>query len=213
MRGVFVMRMSLWLFVLVIPLSWLSRSGWADIYAYTAETGAISLSNVPTDERFTVLIKALPEAVERPETPVAALAKPVPTVAGVQPYAPMVDKIARVHGLDSALLHAVIAVESRYNPNAVSRAGASGLMQLMPATARHYGVTDLFDPEQNMHGGARYLSYLLEKFDSDTSLALAAYNAGETAVFKYGNRIPPYRETTDYVQRVLAKYRTYRAEL
>jgi len=205
------MRWSIWLFVLVFPLSWLSRSGWADIYAYTAENGAVTFSNVPTDSGFTVLIAAPAEAPVAVEP--AATGEPVNRALALKPYAPMVARIARDYGLDSALLHAVIAVESRYNPNAVSSAGAAGLMQLMPATAKHFGVADRFDPEQNMHGGARYLSYLLEKFDSDTSLALAAYNAGETAVFKYGRRIPPYRETTDYVKRVLEKYQTYRAEL
>ncbi len=125
----------------------------------------------------------------------------------------MVAEVALVHGLDSALLHAVISVESRYNPNAVSRAGAVGLMQLMPATAKRYGVKDSFDPAQNLHGGAKYLRDLLTLFDSDINLVLAAYNAGEYAVIKNGNRIPPFPETRKYVPRVMGYYRQYQVKL
>ena len=108
-------------------------------------------------------------------------------------------------------MHAVVRAESAYNPNAVSRAGAVGLMQLMPATAAHYGVTNRRDPTQNLMGGTRYLAYLLKLFDNDLTLALAAYNAGEGAVQRYGNKIPPYRETQNYVRKVLAFYRQARA--
>jgi soluble lytic murein transglycosylase-like protein len=121
----------------------------------------------------------------------------------------MVNKIARTYGLESALLHAVISVESRYSPNAVSKAGAIGLMQLMPDTAKRYGVVDPLDPLQNLRGGARYLRYLLKKYNNDRNLALAAYNAGEASVAKYGNQIPPYPETTNYVPRVMGYYRKY----
>jgi soluble lytic murein transglycosylase-like protein len=106
----------------------------------------------------------------------------------------VVEEVSRAYGLESALLHAVISVESSYNPKAVSKAGAAGLMQLMPGTAKRYGVADAFDPAQNLRGGANYLRDLLKLFDSDVSLALAAFNAGEDAVMRYGNRIP-YRET------------------
>jgi soluble lytic murein transglycosylase-like protein len=122
----------------------------------------------------------------------------------------VVEDAARAHGLDSALLHAVIAVESGYDAKAVSKKGATGLMQLMPATAKRYGVADAFDPAQNVSGGAKYLRDLLDLFDSDTRLALAAFNAGENAVLKYGRRIPPYRETLRYVPKVLDHYRRYR---
>jgi soluble lytic murein transglycosylase-like protein len=125
----------------------------------------------------------------------------------------LVDEVSRTYGLESALLHAVISVESRYNPKAKSRKGAAGLMQLMPGTAKRYGVTDRFDPLQNLEGGARYLRDLLRMFDNNVSLTLAAYNAGEHAVAKYGNRVPPYRETRDYVPRVLDFYRQYQAGL
>jgi soluble lytic murein transglycosylase-like protein len=182
----------------------------ADIYAYTAGNGTVSLSNVPAHEHYTVLVAA---PVALPDTPAAAGSKVPPvTLASKAGYEQVVAQVAKTYGLDSALLHAVISVESRYRPNAVSRRGATGLMQLMPATARHYGVADPLDPVQNLHGGAKHLRHLLKRYDNDVSLALAAYNAGETAVARHGRQIPPFRETTNYVPRVLGFYRKYRAE-
>lgn len=175
----------------------------ANIYAYTGIDGSLSLSNMQEDDRYAILI---PSQSDRDA------GKPPASMAEKANYDGIVEEVAQTYGLESALLHAVISVESHYRPNAVSRAGATGLMQLMPLTARQYGVADPFDPVQNLHGGARYLSYLLKLFGNDVSLALAAYNAGETAVAKYGNRIPPYRETVNYVPKVLGLYRKYRAE-
>lgn len=186
----------------------LSGPGRADIYAYTADDGTVSLSNVPTDERYAVLIAAPPQAVAS-----AAARKPGSGLARKAGYDQVVDEVSRTYGLESALLHAVISVESRYNPKAVSRAGATGLMQLMPQTAKRYGVTDAFDPQQNLAGGARYLRDLLRMFNNDLSLALAAYNAGEHAVIRHGNRIPPYRETLNYVPQVLGFYQRYQSSL
>lgn len=186
----------------------------ADIYAYTADDGTVSLSNVPTDERYTVLITA-PKPVVVVAPVVAARNTTSGGTSGLARktgYDQVVDEVSRTYGLESALLHAVISVESRYNPKAVSKKGAAGLMQLMPQTAKRYGVADAFDPAQNLDGGAHYLRDLLRKFNN-ISLALAAYNAGEHAVAKHGNRIPPYRETMDYVPRVLDFYRRYRTEL
>lgn len=114
-------------------------------------------------------------------------------------------RIAKQHRLDPALLHAVISAESSFIPEAVSEAGAMGMMQLMPSTAQRFGVDDPFDPEANIDGGARYLRHLLDRF-ADLNLALAAYNAGEAAVQSYGNIIPPYPETQRYVEKVLAYY-------
>ena len=102
-------------------------------------------------------------------------------------------------------MRAVIQVESDFNPNCVSHKGARGLMQLMPATARRFGVTKLHDPEQNIHGGVRYLAYLLDLFNEDLPRVLAGYNAGENAVLKYGG-IPPYEETGTYVKRAMTVY-------
>jgi soluble lytic murein transglycosylase-like protein len=118
-------------------------------------------------------------------------------------YSHLIEQAAQRHGLMPALLHAVIRTESAYKPNALSHAGACGLMQLMPGTAARFNVGDIWDPAENIRGGATYLRLLLDMFDNDLRLALAAYNAGENAVKKYGNEIPPYRETQDYVRKVL----------
>jgi soluble lytic murein transglycosylase-like protein len=113
----------------------------------------------------------------------------------------LVDSIARQHDLEPSLVDSVIRVESNYNTNAVSPAGAMGLMQLIPSTARRFGVNDTFHPQQNIEGGVRYLKYLMELYHGDERLALAAYNAGEGAVAKYKG-IPPYPETQNYVYQV-----------
>jgi soluble lytic murein transglycosylase-like protein len=172
----------------------------------------VSLSNVPADNnRYTVLI-----ADQKNDTavlPTVTTRRLPPTLVNKAQYNQIVDTAAHTYGLDSALLHAVISVESHYNSQALSRKGAAGLMQLMPNTAKRYGVADAFDPVQNINGGARYLRDLLKLFNSDVSLALAAYNAGENAVVRYGNRIPPIRETMDYVPKVLSFYRKYQVEL
>lgn len=118
----------------------------------------------------------------------------------------MAGKIARRHGVDEALVHAVIQVESRYNAFAVSPRGAMGLMQLMPKTAARFDVDNAFDPVENVDAGVRYLKELLERYSGQKRLALAAYNAGEDAVERYSG-IPPYRETIDYVRRVLGQVR------
>lgn len=120
-------------------------------------------------------------------------------------YEPVIEKIARRHNLPTDLMHAIIVAESNYNRYAVSSKGASGLMQLMPDTARQYGVKNIFDPEQNIEGGARYLKDLIRMFNADTKLVLAAYNAGHNAVIRYGG-IPPFRETREYVRRITASY-------
>lgn len=190
----------------------LSLPAWADIYALTDADGAISLSNVPTDERYTVLIAA-PQQTVAAAASVTVVRTKKTGLARKAGYDQVVDEVSRSHGLESALLHAVISVESSYNPKAMSSKGAAGLMQLMPQTAKRYGVADSFDPRENLNGGARYLKDLLRMFNNDTRLALAAYNAGEHAVMKYGNRIPPYRETLRYVPRVMDFYQRYQAGL
>jgi hypothetical protein len=117
----------------------------------------------------------------------------------------LVDAISSTHGVDPALVRAVIKTESNFNPLAVSRKGALGLMQLIPETGRRYGVRDFFDPKQNIDGGVRYLKFLMEKFKGNLDLSLAAYNAGENLVERLG-RIPRIPETMSYVQKVRAIY-------
>ena len=139
----------------------------------------------------------------------------VPRHAQAEPaYAPApsaydssIQAAATENDVDPALIRAVISVESGGNPAARSPKGAMGLMQLMPETARKYGVKNLRDPVENIHGGARYLRFLMGMFGNDLKLVLAAYNAGEEAVMKYGRRVPPFAETTAYVPKVLSHYK------
>lgn len=194
--------------LLMLPGCSLCVPGWADIYSYTADDGTVSLSNVPADSRYALLFAEPGQAVAVTTPAGARKGKSDPATSG---YDEVVDEVSRIYGLESALLHAVISVESRYNPKAVSRKGAIGLMQLMPQTAKRYGVADAFDPRQNLDGGARYLRDLLRMFNNNVSLALAAYNAGEHAVKKHGNRIPPYGETLRYVPLVLEFYERYQS--
>jgi len=126
-------------------------------------------------------------------------------------YDNLIQQVASSKNVEAALLHAIIQTESAYNPYAVSPKGATGLMQLMPGTAKRYGVTDRTDAEANVIGGASYLRDLLKLFKNNKKLALAAYNAGEGAVERYGNQIPPYRETTNYVRKVIALYNLHRS--
>ncbi len=195
-----------WFLLLHLPAAAGPDSG--TIYAYADDTGAVSLSNVPTSRRYKPLVTdPLPGAAAATSDERSA---PRGTFARTR-FDDMIDQTAKTYGLESALLHAVISVESGYDPAALSPKGAAGLMQLMPVTAKRYGVADAMDPAQNVQGGARYLRDLEKQFHSDLSLVLAAYHAGETAVARYDNRIPPFRDTADYVPRVLANYRKYQA--
>ena len=124
-------------------------------------------------------------------------------------YHAIIQQAGRRHGVEAALIQAIIMAESSYNPRAVSNRGAAGLMQLMPATADSMGVKDKFDPEHNIDGGVRYFKRMLVRFDGDTRLALAAYNAGARKVRQY-NGIPPYKATRSYIARVFKYYQTYK---
>jgi soluble lytic murein transglycosylase-like protein len=181
----------------------------ADIYRYVDENGGVHFTNVPNDPRFTLYLatQKAPDAVTN--VLAARGVRSYPTEARKK-YHAQILAAARVYQLEPALLHAVISAESGYNALARSPKGARGLMQLMPDTARRYGVDNPLDPEQNIHGGAAYLRDLLTLFGNDVNLALAAYNAGEGRVMEYGNRIPPYRETTQYVPKVLDYYKRYK---
>lgn len=128
-------------------------------------------------------------------------------------YKSLIQKVANNTGLEAAFLHAIIQTESAYNPKAVSPKGAVGLMQLMPATAKRFGVKNRTNASSNVYGGARYLQFLLKLFRNNRLLAVAAYNAGENAVKRYGNKIPPYRETRNYVKKVMRLYRTLQGQI
>ena len=128
------------------------------------------------------------------------------------PFQKLIRDAATRYNLDPTLIHSVISIESNFNPKAVSRKNARGLMQLMPRTAELMGVKDSFDPGQNIDGGSHYLSDLLKKYKNDLTLALAAYNAGPDTVDKYGRRVPPYLETMKYVQRIAKTYAKLKAD-
>jgi soluble lytic murein transglycosylase-like protein len=180
----------------------------ADIYRSVDSNGTPTFTNVPpTGGRWELYVKTKSVPVRAEPAPDARRF----TVDSRARYASQIQAAATANNIDAALIRAVITAESGYNPSAISRTGAVGLMQLMPETASRYNVANSHDPEQNIHGGARYLSDLLRMFNYDMRLAVAAYNAGEQAVMKYGNRIPPYRETMAYVPKVLKFYERYRS--
>lgn len=165
----------------------------AEIYQYIDAKGVISLTNVPSDHRY--------RRVDLPSTHLHSM-------ISEQDLEPMITRFSAQHQLHPALIRAVIKAESDFDPRAVSRAGAIGLMQLMPQTAARMDVRDLYDPEDNIGGGTRYLRQLLDRFRGDLPLALAAYNAGEHVVDRY-RALPPIDETRRYVRKVLRYYRTF----
>jgi soluble lytic murein transglycosylase-like protein len=191
----------------ILLLAASSRAAPSGIYAYDAADGTVHLSNIPDDDRYAPLI------LEKVDPPAGQLAPSLPApaaAAGMADTLKLIDQAARDHRVDAALLQAVVTVESGYDPRAVSSKGAVGLMQLMPDTASRYGIADLYDPVQNLEAGARHLKYLSERFNCDLALVLAAYNAGEGAVKRHGNNIPPFRETAAYVPKVMRLYERLR---
>ncbi|MBK7660933.1 MAG: lytic transglycosylase domain-containing protein [Betaproteobacteria bacterium] len=179
----------------------------ADIFSFTDERGVVHFTNIPgLDRRYKLIRREAGSAVPRSGQAW------MPSEADIRRFSSIIDVAARSHGVEAALVQAVITAESGFNPNAISRAGASGLMQLMPDTARRYGVRNIFDPVENIHGGVRYLRDLLAMFKGDMRLALAGYNAGENAVIRAGNNIPPYAETQNYVPKVIQYYHRFRAK-
>lgn len=173
---------------------------WADIYRYEDEEGVVHFTDAPTDKKFKVFLRDLRKDRQLRTRFRVASGNP-------QEFEQLIQASAAKYGVNVALVKAVIQAESGYNPNAVSRTGASGLMQLMPGTAKQLKVADAFNPKQNVDGGVRYLKFLLDTFKGDVTLALAAYNAGLGKVAKYGG-VPPYEETRTYVSRVLSYMRS-----
>jgi soluble lytic murein transglycosylase-like protein len=176
----------------------------ADIYRYEDDEGIVHFTDAPTDRRFKVFMRDLKkDKLLRTKLQIAGSVNPAE-------YDQIITSCASKYGVSPSLIKAVIHAESGYNPNAVSRKGASGLMQLMPGTARSLKVSNNFDPKDNVEGGVKYLRFLLDTFRGDVSLAVAAYNAGLNKVARYGG-IPPYNETRTYVNRVLSYMQSYQA--
>lgn len=179
-----------------------------EVYSYVDPDGVVHFTNAPSDGRYRKVTRTADVAgVYRPPPRPSAAA----VGAGRNGYDPHIKSAAEKYRLPVELLRAVMAVESNYNARAVSEKGAVGLMQLMPRTAQDMYVADIWDPAQNIEGGARYLRYLANQYQGDVVKTLAAYNAGPDAVRRAGGAVPNIPETKEYVRRVLALYQDYRA--
>jgi soluble lytic murein transglycosylase-like protein len=174
----------------------------AQVFRIVDQEGVVHFTNNPCDPRY---VRLDPSACPAPEPAATAAVTPADSSAGVADLATRIESTAMRHGVDHRLVAAVVRVESGGNPRAISPKGARGLMQLMPARAAALGVQDAFDPAENLDGGIRHLKDLLARYGGNLRLALAAYNAGEDAVQKYGG-VPPYRETQEYVRKILQLY-------
>lgn len=202
----------------------------ADLWAYVDEQGQSHLADRQIDARYKLFFKG-ETTLDVPNGPASARAEAVEALAGtrlyqramderlVRRYEPLIETHAKINGLDPALVKAVMAVESAFDPRALSAKGAVGLMQVVPNTGERYGLTGdarksvaqkLLDPATNVRIGTRYLRDLLARFTDNLPLALAAYNAGEGSVALHDNSVPPFAETRDYVKRVQQVYALYR---
>lgn len=186
--------------VLIISLTaflvWGTLS-YADIYKYVDENGVTHFTNMPDSKRYKKIISEVPG-----KNTTESVTK---SASNTSDYHHIINSKAKKYDIEPSLVKAVISTESNWDPSAISRKGAMGLMQLMPFTARDMGVSNPFNPEENIEGGIKYLKFLLDKFDGDVSLALAAYNAGPTTIEESGG-IPRIQETQKYVKKVLSIY-------
>lgn len=204
---------NLWL---LIALLWSSAS-FADVYIWVDSNGTTHFAQKKLNKNYELLMRTPKQTQPASfgnwtDAPTKRVKIYKVNKKLRQHYHPTIVDIAARHQLEPALLHAVISAESGYNPQAVSRAGAVGIMQLMPGTAKMLGVSNSYDVLQNMEGGAKYLRLLLDTFNNK-QLALAAYNAGPGAVKKYNYAIPPYKETQNYVRKVMGYYERYSSEM
>ncbi len=170
---------------------------WADIYKYIDSSGVVHFTNTPTSTDY---ILYLQEKGRKKKT-----FRPAPRI-----YDAIIQRAEKAYGVEAALIKAVIQAESNFNPKAVSKMGARGLMQIMPENDQFLNISNAFDPSQNIMGGTRYLKQLLKRYDRKLPLALAAYNAGPDAVDRY-RQIPPFQETQAYVRKVMALYSRYKS--
>ncbi len=194
-------------FIAIMAVLFFAPQAHADVYKYVDKFGRVYLTDRPNHSGYKRIVRTLKGWTLPSGKGYANSGK------NRSLYGPAIAQAALRYKLPHALLHAVIKAESAYNPIAVSRAGAVGLMQLMPGTALRYGVINRKDPIANLSGGSRYLRDLMGMFKNNLVLALAAYNAGENAVIRYGRKIPPYPETQTYVRRVLQYYKQYQLSM
>jgi len=190
--------------VIFFCLFLLTSPSFAGIYRYVDENGVIYFTNCPRDPKFKLYIRESKDDVGDDNHSSSAS-----YIKDSNQYDSVISEFSKKYQVDFALIKAIIRAESGFNPFAVSRKGARGLMQLMPETALRMNVSNIFNPRENIEGGVRYFKYLLSLFDNDLRLSLAAYNAGENVVGELRS-IPPYRETIDYVKKVLSYYQSYR---
>lgn len=192
------------LFLLISTFIAIPSPASADIYKYVDEDGVMHFTDAPTDRRFKIFMRDLKKDRKlRTNFKMGLCRNPAE-------FEPIIKSVASEFGVDTNLVKAVIHAESGYNPNAVSPKGAQGLMQLMPGTAKGLKVSNSLDPRENIRGGVRYLRFLLDTFNGDVTLALAAYNAGLSRVNQYGG-VPPFTETQNYISRVLNYRNSYQS--
>ncbi len=186
-------RMKRYFFVFLSVL--IAGNAAADIYTFIDSDGIVHFTNVPTSSDYKLYIKERPEKLKQ--------------LFQTKKYDTIIKKAQRKYGVDFSLIKAVIKVESNFNPDAVSKKGAKGLMQIMPGNFKSLSVKDPFNPSQNIMAGTLYLKRLMKRYDQKLPLVLAAYNAGPEAVDRY-QQVPPYRETQDYVRKVMKTYSQYK---
>ena len=210
------MKRYFWVFFLLLApvLTGFTSPVQADIFRFQDEKGVVHFTNVPADSKFQLFFKEY----EKTKSGTPAKNSPKGFVSrnananNLALLTPHIDEASQQYGIDPKLIQAVIHVESNFDPQALSPKGAQGLMQLMPQTARDLQVSDVFSPKENIEGGTRYLRYLLDLYNQDVSLALAAYNAGPEKVNLYRG-IPPYQETKTYVQKVTQIYNQLKSRI